>query len=294
MAKLKTDDIGVADLTQYLDENSDFSFELQVLKMLRESNIECEHGGFYEDSVTHKTREFDIRATKTIACSRVRFAVECKNIRAHFPILISCVPRHEHESYHDIALRTDNAQHRPYLALNVPFSHWHPLPMRAAHSLYPVDSPVGKSTAQVGRSADKSIHDNDSELFEKWTQCLSSAADLVKEVHWDGEDAVSTIKQSAVLPFLVVPNGRLWSVNYDANGTRLAPPAPTDRCSYFVDKVHNIGPASVNVKMSLTHVEFVTINGMRSFIDEYLSSSAAIARIFPDEGIANALSEFAR
>lgn len=30
-------------------------------------------------------------------------AIECKNIRDNYPILISFVPRHEQESYHQIA-----------------------------------------------------------------------------------------------------------------------------------------------------------------------------------------------
>jgi len=64
MPKLKTDSIKKDDLVEYLDSCSDFSFELSVLKMLRESDVDCEHGGLYEDPVTGKSREFDIRAIK--------------------------------------------------------------------------------------------------------------------------------------------------------------------------------------------------------------------------------------
>jgi hypothetical protein len=98
MAKLKNDKILAKDLSEYLNSYSDFSFELAVLKMLRASDIDCEHGGHYEDPVTNKSREFDIRAIKTIQQYRVRMAIECKNIRENFPILISCIPRHEQES----------------------------------------------------------------------------------------------------------------------------------------------------------------------------------------------------
>jgi hypothetical protein len=66
MAKLKTDEILPEDLVEYLNSYSDFSFELAVLKMLRTSDIDCEHGGYYEDPITKKSREFDIRAIKTI------------------------------------------------------------------------------------------------------------------------------------------------------------------------------------------------------------------------------------
>ena len=103
MAKLQDIKISPSDLLEYLESYSDFSFELAVLKMLRENDIECEHGGYYEDPVTNKSREFDIRATKTLQNFRVRMAIECKNIRENFPILISCIPRHEQESFHQIA-----------------------------------------------------------------------------------------------------------------------------------------------------------------------------------------------
>lgn len=100
MAKLKNNQISLTDLLEYLNSYSDFSFELAVLKMLRENEVECEHGGHYQDPVTNKSREFDIRAIKTIEHFRVRMAIECKNIRENFPILISCIPRHTQESYH--------------------------------------------------------------------------------------------------------------------------------------------------------------------------------------------------
>ena len=102
MSKLKTDRIKKTDLLKYLNSHSDFSFELSVLKMLRESDVECQHGGHYQDPVTAKSREFDIRAIKTIGKFRVRMAVECKNIRENFPILVSCIPRHEQDGYHEV------------------------------------------------------------------------------------------------------------------------------------------------------------------------------------------------
>jgi hypothetical protein len=104
MPKLKADHILRLDLLEYLNTYSDFSFELAVLKMLRERGLSCEHGGLYEDAVTKKSREFDIQAIITIQRYRVRLTIECKNIRENFPILISCMPRHEEESCHQVAL----------------------------------------------------------------------------------------------------------------------------------------------------------------------------------------------
>ncbi|MGQ0555763.1 MAG: hypothetical protein ACT4PN_07455 [Nitrospiraceae bacterium] len=188
MPKLKGDRILQSDLLEYLNTYSDFSFELAVLKMLRENGLSCEHGGLYEDAVTKKSREFDIRAIITIQRCRVQLAIECKNIRENFPILISCVPRHEQESYHQVALVHEPKSDSSFMSLTIHNSRAETLSIRDEHSMYKRGEPVGKSTVQVGRAWDLSISANDSELYEKWGQCLGSAADLVDRVYWDGDN----------------------------------------------------------------------------------------------------------
>lgn len=294
MAKLKTDPIAQPDLLEYLNSYSDFSFELAVLKMLRDRDIECEHGGHYEDPVTNKSREFDIRAKKTINKSRVRMAIECKNIRENFPILISCIPRHAQESFHQIAVVSEPKRGS---MLEIPFhqSRAKTISIRDQHSLYKPGEPVGKSTVQVGRAFDSSITSNDAELYEKWGQCLSSVAELVNSVYWDGgrSDEEKNFL-SAVFPFVVVPNGRLWIVSYDENGNRVCDPTPTDRCSCFIDKDYKMGTDLASTRMSLSHVEIVTYDGIRSFVESYLMSEEGIAQIFPKDGIISAFNNVAR
>lgn len=290
MAKLKPDQITKNDLLEYLNSYSDFSFELAVLKMLRERNIECAHGGHYEDPVTNKSREFDIRATKTIkstqpktASLRARMAIECKNIRENFPILISCIPRQEEESHHQIALVSEPKNDAFIAALDIHQSRARTFSIRGAHSLYKKDDPVGKSTVQVGRVTDNTISFNDSELYEKWGQCLSSANDLINGVYWDGRKD-KEVYLSAVFPFVVVPNGRLWMVKYDEDGNRICDPTPTDRISCFINKSYRMGTDMAGATMQISHVEIVTFDGMAAFVDRYLNSE--MAEIFPKEGMA--------
>ena len=281
MARLKQDPIVKSDLIEYLNSHSDFSFELEVLKMLRTRDIDCEHGGHYEDPVTNKSREFDIRATKTIQGSRLRMAIECKNIRENFPILISCVPRHENESYHQIALVSEPKSDvfNPVL-LGQPRARI--LSVRGEYSLYKESEPIGKSTVQVGRASDATISANDSELYEKWGQCLSSVNDLVGRVYWDGRDDKESYF-SAVVPFVVVPNGRLWMVAYDDDGNRVCDPEPTDRVPCFINKDYQMGNKFASATMWLSHLEIVTLAGMEAFVDMYLRSETGMAKIFPKE-----------
>jgi len=80
MVKLKEAPIIDTDLIDYLSTESDFAFELHVLNTLIAHGFTCEHGGSYDDPVTKKPREFDIRATKTLGHFHIRLAVECKNV----------------------------------------------------------------------------------------------------------------------------------------------------------------------------------------------------------------------
>lgn len=100
-SRTKAGPIGEDDLTKYLDEYSDFAFELKTLEKLNAHGFNCEHSGTYDDPITKVPREFDLRATRTIDRFRVRLAVECKNLKADFPLLILCVPRRPEEAFHE-------------------------------------------------------------------------------------------------------------------------------------------------------------------------------------------------
>lgn len=290
MAKLKTEAIAQADLLEYQAGYSDFSFELSVLKMLREHDVSCDHGGHYVDPVTNKSREFDIRATKTVDKYRVRMTVECKNIRENFPILVSCMPRHEDESYHQVAL-VSQRKHDSNISNSVLLhsSRATVLDIRGAHSLYRSGEPVGKSTVQVGRAVDGSITANDSELYEKWGQCLSSLHGMAKEIYWDGGDGDSQdLYLSTAFPFVVVPNGRLWVASYDLDGRCVSNPAPVDRCSCFIGKDYKMGTELASARLWVSHLEIVTIDGLRSFVGSNLMTTDDMQRLFPPAGLADA------
>lgn len=54
MAKLKKDPITEQDLTDFVSADSDFGFEMRVLKRLRADGFDCSHSGTYRDPVTDK------------------------------------------------------------------------------------------------------------------------------------------------------------------------------------------------------------------------------------------------
>jgi hypothetical protein len=275
--------ITVGDQEEYLADASDFAFELRTLRMLRAQGLVCDHGGLYEDPVTKKSRQFDIRAISRDSGHCVRLAIECKNISAHFPLLVSCIPRHADESFHEIAIvgEVEDGQH----AHGLFESRAHVYRLTDPCSIYSAHAPVGKAIAQVGREANKGndIYASDEDVFDKWAQCLASADELVGISASEGADDSPSISYVAVLPVVVVPDERLWTVEYDNDGSLEAGPAQTDHCSLFVNHAYNMefnGPT-----LRISHIEFVTLSGLRTLVSDRLKNRSAMEKIFPTEPI---------
>jgi len=292
MAKLQSDPITQPDLVEYLEQHSDFSFEIKTLNALIDLGFTCEHSGTYGDPVTRKPREYDIRATRIMGRRYLRIAVECKNLRPNYPLLVSCLPRRAEEAFHELSISVDPevCPLKVYDDLDIPAMTPRSKSVRltGADSLYHVGDPVGKSCDQVGRlSADGGITSRDSEVHEKWSQALSSADDLTYLACSDGGDRTRSIALSLVLPVLVVPKGRLWQTIYDADGNRTSDPQSVDRCSYFVGRKYFHRSISGGDKLVISHLEFVTPDGLRRFVDELCGNEARIDALFPARRIAD-------
>ena len=105
MPKLDNAPITKEDLLSYLTTADDFQFEIDVFRSCLEKDRFAEHGGTYQDPLTGKDRQFDIRMKITKGPCILRLAVECKNLKPNYPLLVSRVPRRREESYHQ-AVRT--------------------------------------------------------------------------------------------------------------------------------------------------------------------------------------------
>lgn len=276
MAKLKTDLISPADLLQFVESQSDFAFELRTLEWLNANGFICEHGGSYNDPATGKPRQFDIRAVRFNGEGVLHLAVECKNVSAHSPLLISCVPRIEREAYHDVAFGFRPivlAERQPDLLGTLHSSEARAGVVRASrgNSIYRVNEPVGKSCDQVGRTTGNDLVGSDAEVYEKWSQALSSSRDLIKTALSDGLRAETGYSMSLVVPCVVVPDDRLWTVVYETSGKRKSDPVPVERCSFYVDQHHD--PYSEHkFKFSVSHLEFVTLSGLAKLVDSILGN----------------------
>jgi hypothetical protein len=64
MAKFRESSVEATDLIEYLTSQDDFDLELFVYRTAKEAGLEVSHGGSYEDPVTNKARQYDIRAAR--------------------------------------------------------------------------------------------------------------------------------------------------------------------------------------------------------------------------------------
>jgi len=222
MAKLRDEAVTAADLQRFVESKADFAFEMRVLRRFEELGYTCEHGGTYRDPITDKIRQFDIRAHRRYGSTvHLAIAAECKNIGKNFPLLVHAVPRKAAEAFHTLVV--SDGQHPSPRAR----------PVRGDLSRYRPGVVVGKRLDQVGRAAaGGDVVSSDQEVFEKVSQSVNSTVDLLHAI------AASGVRPAlhAIVPLLVVPDGRLWLVEYSSAGEQKGVPRPVDACTVFLDQ----------------------------------------------------------
>ena len=274
--RLKTTAINQVDIAEYLNSYSDFTFELQVLKQLTDLNFKCTHGGTYDDPVTGKAREFDIRAifqtgSFQTGYFRLSLSVECKNIRDNFPLVLHSLKRSKPESYNDLIITLKSgSNHSGSSLVHGAGGYFKP---RVLHlqSLYKQNEYVAKSADQVGRSiSDSSITATDGDVFDKISQAINSAVDLINEaIYLDTKDYGYL---TFVCPVLVVPDGVLWQVKYSDSGAQDGEPEQISRASYYVGREWAAGNKLNPFHYSLSHLEIVTFSALNDFT-QYLTDA---------------------
>lgn len=281
MAKLADQNIVAEDFQEYLQSQSDLAFELQVLKILKNEGCKCSHGGAYDDPVSKKTREYDIRAEINAENFKIKMAIECKNLRPNFPLLVSSIPRSKEEAFHQICLgspgKRDNMAFEKYFGKKISVN----TAQFQDSQLYATGEPVGKSCSQVGRTHnDRQITSSDSEIYDKWSQALSSSYDLLTEIYQEIEKT-NTVRFCFFLPILVVPDGRLWEVQFSEIGEAVTPPKIVNRCQYFVGKSFYAKWNWTGHSYTFSHLEMMTVTGLKDFFQELKRDNNLTSKIFP-------------
>jgi hypothetical protein len=279
-------EIDVSDMANYLKTESDFGFEIQVVNAFRCLGWDVQHGGTYIDGVTRKPRQFDLRVTGADPKRTVRLAVEVKNLKTTYPVLVSCLPRNPEESFQHVALSlnldyvtfADSPQRGRQIAMRANEPDVRTLEITGANCIYSIGEPVGKAVSQVGRDSNgKFRSSDDSEVYGKWSQAISSADELVAMSSSDGERSEASICFSIVVPVLVVPDNTLWRCCFDFDGKPTIPPEQCKRVQLFIGKSCQYGGyAYIGEPYTLSHLEIVTLSGIDTLLGDLTKNDLII------------------
>ena len=295
MTKLRNSDITTDDVKEYLNSHDDFGLELDVYRKATQLGLITSHGGTYEDPITKKPRQFDIRAAGESGNRRIELAIECKALRRWNPLVVSRVPRAADESFHQIVVSLDAAIFRPSdgrtYPLTMPYmdKQGKSISLTEGDSVYKPGDQVGKSTNQIGRNLSGELVSGDAEVFDKWSQALGSAAELVDKARAAYETHDVEMFLTAVLPVLVVPDGTLWIADYSTDGTLTGVPVKTTTTTVFVARSYSSMFAGAHV---LSHLHVFTSGAIERFMQSVATKDDQLwEQLMPEKAVIEAISE---
>jgi hypothetical protein len=266
MPKPRPDPILGEHVREFVERDSDFGFEMKVLRQLRSLDFECSHSGTYQDPVSDKIRQFDIRAQKQVRNCTLKLSVECKNLRENYPLLLSAVPRTSAESFHQMMSKVTTSFPGTVTVQTVEPSN-----------VYQPEEMVAKKTDQIGRDQAGDLFSDDSATFEKLNQALNSSRDVVQSAA--RADAPAPFHM-VIVPVLVVPAERLWQIDYGEDGTLLVSPRKVERASLFLDHTWRVAGQFQEYPYRLSHLEVVTLDGLPKVLEHWLGQLGFFLGLF--------------
>ncbi|WP_397380117.1 hypothetical protein [Prosthecobacter sp.] len=253
MAKPSTKSITKEDLERFLETEDDFEFELKLLTICQKHSPDVFHSGTYQDPISKLNRQYDFRMYISDGMRVLSLAIECKNLQPYYPLLVSQVPRTDQEAYH---CYIDGGAFDPEVHL-----------VKGGKSIYPQGGLVGKSTTQVGKPASANKNGGpdfikgDADVYEKWSQAVASASDLIASA------CNPSLQKSIILPVLVVPDGTLWTVDYDESGKRVSSPQLSNACTFYLSKNYKCKAEAGRGKYWISHLNIYTVCGFVEFLE---------------------------
>lgn len=273
-------------IKQVVAGHDDFGHEMRVREVIRSiRDAESMHGGTYLDSITGKPRQFDFRCSLRREECSFQFAVECKNLSVNAPAVICGINRSAEEAFHEIIEARCGFFTEPGVVMDGDYS----LTRRIEDSsAYCQGSFTGKSIVRV-----KPLKDNkgytiapDSDVYDAWSQALSSAYDLCKSASGYARKVARRHFFNAVIPVVVVSDDSLWALKYDDDGVARSEPSKTEHCSFFVDRGLAMTGWDADQKFALSHIHFCTLSGFKSWMASVQDDENVWSQWFPPAALA--------
>jgi hypothetical protein len=274
--------ITCSDLLEFLKVDSSFAFEMKVRELFESRRLRYHHGGTYDDPHTGLPRQYDFRVDLNCSMLKVRtrvfLAIECKALSEFAPMLVYRSARSAFEAGHQVIAQTCGDREKILGLLKHQmrifssdervgeFPTICTLEIEASRSLYRSGDFVGKSVDVVSRDGSGTrFKSGDAEVYGRWTQALQSAASLLGE--FNGEYiGDQNVEFTWIVPVLVVPDHRLFVVDYDNSGVRSCDPKEIDRTAFYVD-YKPPGFECDGPPFKFGHFEIMTYAGLKDFIE---------------------------
>jgi hypothetical protein len=259
------------DLRRYLETQDDFALELEAYRHAKGFGFQASHGGLYDDAKTNKRRQYDVRASYESGNRTIYLTIECKSLHPTNPLLVQRVPRSGNESFHQIMQSRESIP--PSMGTPSEPQGWNGaglFEMVGTH-LYAPQQQVGKSLKRV-KAAESGFTASDSEIYEKYTQALSSMDEMVQSVARELRPRTAHVLSRAFLPILLVSDPALWVADYSASGQLIGEPRlEADETAFYLgwnyelQNPFNLGhPATFTV----SHFHIMTRRRLPRFLEE--------------------------
>jgi hypothetical protein len=269
------DPITPEDLRAYIASQDDFAFEREIYRHAHNLGLTVDHAGVYEDPILKKQRQFDIRASYTHGDKKICLTVECKGLSESYPLLVSCVPRSQRESFHE-RLYTDDVQGAGGSYTRIFRKWWQNA--RDQYALYGVGWSVGKAMRQVFRDSKGNLGGGD-DVFDKWAQALASAAEVISDAAAElSSHAGGKPRAVAVLPVLVVSDKTLWIADYASSGRLQRDPYTVDDITYYLGRKYELSRELV--PFTISHLHIYTRSNVYTLFNEIVNGGGVWEQLF--------------
>jgi hypothetical protein len=278
-----------------LAKSSDnFGFELRVGRLLHEfQHATVRHADTYLDHRTGEERQFDYQCVFRNEWRQLQLAIECKNFFLDSPAVVYGHRRIPSESFHDLIFTGNGILDSGKQPKHVQTGNVSEVLRHGPESdLYPVSDTqrnfVGKGVFKplppkdgkpgtaplLGFTVGK-----DSEEYDRWNQALGSAGAMVLQAlefkrARDGINGVVTV----TLPVFALPDGALWQLEFDDAGEITGSPVQVDHSTLY--RAHRVRNDKIGTpfyrSVTLPHVEFFTLTGLRHFLNTLNDSTALV------------------
>ena len=129
---------------------------------------------------------------------------------------------------------------------------------------------------QISKDSNGNIKAEDSKTYDKWSQALAYLYGILNVLSID--NVPDNQRNLVFLPVVVVPDNKLWQINYSREGQKIDAPKQVNSISYWVDVTYDIQLSLLLEPYNISHLHFFTKTGLLNFLKDKKHLSEAFGK----------------